>query len=327
MDGRNHRVSTKEETLTLAKEFAKEWYMATYVHSKSQQKANRTAIFLNKFGQNEVPEFDQNVSHPKQSIQPKGHLFREATEKFISEYGIITEGQRSKSWTAQHEMRIKVHLMPFFGDKPLNEISAGLVQEYRIQRASNGHKGRKPSRSTLHHETVTLRLVLKTAHRYGWIQQVPDISAPYRTSGKVNHRAWFSPEEYKLFYEATRKRAKNPPLKRHRSVWEDLHDYVLFMANTGLRPDEAGRLSAAGLRSGREETYCQRAGSGDCPLHFRAIRQPCIGDKTGRAVGGARLPDQGMASRQRQAASRQENRQAGAVQNVAQSGLYRTDPA
>ena len=242
MDGCNHRVSTKEENLSIAKEFAKEWYMATYVHSKSQQKSKRTAHFLEKFGQNELPEFDRPVSSPKQSIQPKGHLFREAAEKFISEYGIITEGQRSKNWTAQHEMRIRVHLIPFFGDKPLNEISAGLVQEYRMQRSVNGHKGKKPSRSTLHHETVTLRLVLKTAHRYGWIQQVPDISAPYKTSGKVTHRAWFSPDEYKMLYEATRERAKNPPLKRHRSVWEDLHDYVLFMANTGLRPDEAGRL-------------------------------------------------------------------------------------
>ena len=242
IDGRNHRVSTKEDGLALAKEFAKEWYMAIYVHSRSQQKSKRTALFLQKFGQNPSPDSDRTVSHPKKSNQPNGHLFREATEKFISEYGIITEGQRSKAWTAQHELRIKVHLIPFFGDTPLNKITAGLVQEYRMQRSVNGYKGRKPSRSTLHHESVTLRLVLKTAHRYGWIQQVPDISAPYKTSGKVSHRAWFSPEEYKMFYEATRERAKNPPLERHRSVWEDLHDYVLFMANTGLRPDEAGRL-------------------------------------------------------------------------------------
>lgn len=85
-------------------------------------------------------------------------------------------------------------------------------------------------------------MILKTAQRYGWIQQVPDLTPPYKTSGKVKHRAWFSPDEYKLFYEASRKRAKNPPLERHRSVWEDLHDYILFMANTGLRPDEAARL-------------------------------------------------------------------------------------
>jgi integrase len=87
-----------------------------------------------------------------------------------------------------------------------------------------------------------LRLVLKTAHRYGWIDAVPDISPPYKTSSKIAHRAWFSPDEYKMLYEATRERANNPPSERYKNVWEDLHDYVLFMANTGLRPDEAGRL-------------------------------------------------------------------------------------
>jgi integrase len=61
-------------------------------------------------------------------------------------------------------------------------------------------------------------------------------------SGKIGHRAWFSPEEYKRLYNATRTRAKNPKNPRWKSACENLHDYVLFMANTGLRPDEAARL-------------------------------------------------------------------------------------
>ena len=35
---------------------------------------------------------------------------------------------------------------------------------------------------------------------------------------------------------------ENPPKKRWKWSCEQLHDYVLFMANTGLRPDEAARL-------------------------------------------------------------------------------------
>jgi integrase len=241
MDGRNHRTSTKEESLTMAKEFAREWYMATYVNSKHRTHSSRTSRLLAKFGHVEAGPQPAPLAQAL-SQTPSSPTFREAAEQFLAEYGIITQGQRNKDWTAQHVMRVNVHLMPFFGDKPVSDISAGLVQEYRIQRNTNGHKGRKPSRSTLHHETVTLRLVLKTAHRYGWIPQVPDISPPYKTSGKVKHRAWFSPAEYKMLYEATRERAKNPSRDQHRHVWEDLHDYVLFMANTGLRPDEAGRL-------------------------------------------------------------------------------------
>ncbi len=42
--------------------------------------------------------------------------------------------------------------------------------------------------------------------------------------------------------EATRRRAEKPLKKRWKWQCEQLHDYVLFMANTGLRPDEALRL-------------------------------------------------------------------------------------
>lgn len=56
-------------------------------------------------------------------------------------------------------MRINVHLITYFGDMSVKDINAGLVQEYRVARNTNGYKGRIPSRSTLRHETVTLRLV------------------------------------------------------------------------------------------------------------------------------------------------------------------------
>ena len=88
---------------------------------------------------------------------------------------------------------------------------------------------------------MILRHVLKTANRHGWLPFLPDLSAPYKTSGKITHRAWFSPSEYKQLYEATRARAKNAEEGRWQGM-RALHDYVLFMANTGLRPDEAARL-------------------------------------------------------------------------------------
>jgi len=89
---------------------------------------------------------------------------------------------------------------------------------------------------------VTLRQVLKTALRHGWLDRLPDFSEPYRSSGKISHRAWFSPEEYKQLYQATRKRAQEPKRRGFKWEAEQLHDYVLFAVNTGLRPDEAWRL-------------------------------------------------------------------------------------
>jgi integrase len=214
--GKNWRVSTKEDSLSLAKDFAEDWYLGLKG--------------LSKAGQLKV-----------------GTTFKKAAEQFVHEYEIITAGERNPEYVKGHGDAIRVHLLPFFHDKLVTEITPGLVQEYRIHRATSRKdkktgEPKRPARSTLHHEIVTLRHVLKTANRHGWLPFLPDLSAPYKSSGKIVHRAWFSPSEYKQLYEATRERAKNPINPRWRKACEQLHDYVLFMANTGLRPDEAGRL-------------------------------------------------------------------------------------
>ena len=214
--GRNWRVSTKEDSLSQAKDFAEDWYLGL----KGQSRAGQLKT---------------------------GKTFKQAAEQFVREYEVITAGERNPRYAKSHGDRLRVHLLPFFKNRVLTEITAGLVQDYRIHRlTSRKHKETgepiRPSRSTLHHELVTLRQVLKTANRHGWLSHLPYVSAPYRGSGKITHRAWFSPEEYKQLYEATRERAKNPKNPRWRKACEQLHDYVLCMANTGLRPDEAGRL-------------------------------------------------------------------------------------
>jgi hypothetical protein len=58
----------------------------------------------------------------------------------------------------------------------------------------------------------------------------------------LKQRDRFNPEEYTQLYAATRECALNPKRENKREDCEDTHDYVPFMANTGLRPDEANRL-------------------------------------------------------------------------------------
>lgn len=207
LTGKNHRASTGTDSLAHAKDFATDWYLELHGKiSRGEVKAEKT--------------------------------FKDAAAVFEREYEVITEGQRSPAYVRGHKDRIRLHLNPFIGSKGLSQITPGLVQEYRIHRRQSE---RPPARTTLHHELVTLRQVLKTAVRHGWLAGLPDLTPPYKTSGKVSHRAWFSPEEYKLLYEATRERA-NDRANHRRKAAAHLHDYVLFMANTGLRPDEAARL-------------------------------------------------------------------------------------
>ncbi|WP_263358576.1 tyrosine-type recombinase/integrase [Acidicapsa ligni] len=211
--GKNRRTTTKEDSLSKAKEFAEDWYLQ----------------LRGKLRDGEL------VS---------GKPFRDAAKLYLREFDIMTQGQRNATYARGQHARTNGHLVPFFGSMVLPEITAGTINEYRIHRLeeSKALRGKPPAHNTMHQEIVTLRQIFKTALRHGWIEHLPDMSAPYRASAKVSHRGWFSPEEYKQLYEATRKRAQHPKQPRFRWEAEQLHDYVLFSANTGLRPDEAMRL-------------------------------------------------------------------------------------
>jgi len=207
--GKNHRSSTKEESLARAKDFAEDWFFTL-------KDKDRQGLIKNE------------------------KTFKQVADRFEHEYEAMTKGERSPKWVEGHKARLRLHLTPFFGEKGLSEITAGAVQDYRIHRIETAAKS--PARSTLHDEVVTLRQVLKVAIRYGWLDHLPDLSQPYGAQGKVVHRPWFSPKQYEQLYKATRQNVRDQKNSLHREHAEDLHDMVLFAANTGLRPDELFNL-------------------------------------------------------------------------------------
>jgi integrase len=227
LKGRNHRRTTKEDSLEHAKQIAEDWYLELRGKSRA-------------------------------GLLKVGKPLRLAAEQFLKEYGIITEGHRSAKWIAGHGIRLRLHLVPFFGEMVLPEINAGTVQQYRMHRIATSRTGKAPARSTIHDEIVTLRLVLKTAIRHGWLSHLPDLSPPYMTQGKVVHRPWFSPAEYKQLYQATRKYAHECATRVWRWDAEQVRDYVLFMANTGLRPDEAKNLQHRDVAIVKDEATGER---------------------------------------------------------------------
>lgn len=258
INGKNRRKSTKEDSLSRAKEIAEDWYLE----------------LRGKF---------------RAGLIIDGRTFQVAADQFLREYEVITEGMRSKKHVKRHRDNLRLYLLPFFGAMILSEVTAGMAQEYRIHRAQNPYvrpgqdpkTAKPPARNTIHQEIVTLRQVLKTANRHGWLPYVPDLSPPYKTSGKVGHRAWFSPDEYRQLYEATRRRASKPLTKRWKWSGEQLHDYILFMANTGLRPDEADRLQFRDVTIVKDEATRERIleievrgkrGVGYCKSTTNAVR-------------------------------------------------------
>lgn len=240
--GKNRRTTTKEDSLSKAKEFAEDWYLQ--LRGKLREGELKT-----------------------------GRMFRDAAKLYLREFDIMTQGQRNATYARGQHARTNGYLVPFFGGMVLPEITAGKINEYRIHRLeeAKASRGKPPAHSTMHQEIVTLRQIFKTALRHGWIDHMPDMSAPYRASAKISHRAWFSPEEYKQLYEATRKRAQHPKQPRFRWEAEQLHDYVLFSANTGLRPDEAMRLQF------RDVKVIEDEGSGQTILEIEVRGKRGIG--------------------------------------------------
>ena len=236
LHGKNHRHSTKESSLPHAQEIAEDWYL--------ELRGKARAGLLPEGG---------------------GKSFNHAADQFEKEYAIITEGQRSPRWVEGHSIRLRLHLRPFFGKMTVGAITPGTVQEYRMHRMTSrlapnpesrsNHplKDKPPARSTIHDEIVTLRQVLKTAIRHGWLAALPDLSPPYKTQGKVEHRAWFTLEEYNELRKATAEHARSAKRPRDRWNAEQLHDYVLFQANTGLRPDEARNLQHRDIAMVKDE--------------------------------------------------------------------------
>lgn len=163
VNGRNHRATTKQESLAHAKDFAEDWFLE----------------LKGKVKRGEAPG--------------GGVTFAKASDQFLREFLALTAGERSPVYVRGHQDRLRVHLLPFLGKKAIPEITPGLVQEYRIHRMTS-RKDRKtgepmrPARNTLHQEIVCLRQVLKCANRHGWLPYLPDLSAPFRASGKVSHR-------------------------------------------------------------------------------------------------------------------------------------------
>jgi len=227
--GKRFRATTGETSLERAKDVAEEWYLDLRGRLRNGEV---------------VPD------------KPREKTFAEAWDGYSRQVRVLAATTRSPLYVKMLEMKVKRHILPFFGPKPLSAVNRGLVQAYVVKRAEEtilatakaatedepAKPGKPPARSTMLQEIVHIRQIMKWAEGVGWIPYVPNYSLPYGTHTKKGRRAWFSPEEYTKLYEATRKRTEDPKRRGFKPRYDDLHDFVLIMANTGLRPDEAWKL-------------------------------------------------------------------------------------
>ena len=135
-------------------------------------------------------------------------------------------------------------LHEFFKNKAVASVDERAWDEFRTwlddKRAAEGSGSL--SEATLHQFKNALRLVLKQAYVDQHIDRIPvfpDVMRKKRYDSRP--RVYFSNAEYRKLIIASRKNIRG---NRRRSRWlaEELHDYIIFMANSGLRVSESQAL-------------------------------------------------------------------------------------
>ena len=139
-------------------------------------------------------------------------------------------------------------LIPYFGGTDIAKLDLAAMTTFDAWRTAQN--GRVPAQSTINNHNAALNRVLDEAELNGWI--VKSLRPTLLNKGvKTQSRGSFSVEEYRTIYTALRGYHKQTPNEKSAATRETLRNYVLFLANTGVRHG----TEALGLRWRNIECY------------------------------------------------------------------------
>jgi len=197
------RASTKTQDLKEAKELAED----NYLNAKFQLKNNLPIV---------SKRFDAIARLTKSKMQAA--LKAKQCKKVYADYVRVTDK----------------YLIPFFGSHYITNISYSLIQQYSFW--LNEQFGRTASASAMNTHNSALNRIFEEAllHNYMTKAQIPQL---INNGRKTERRADFTLDEYKYLTKFMQTWVKETDGKRDKSVEmrELLRDYVLILANTGMR--------------------------------------------------------------------------------------------
>ena len=139
-------------------------------------------------------------------------------------------------------------LIPYFGGTDIAKLDLAAVTAFDAWRTAQS--GKVPAQSTINNHNSALNRVLDEAELNGWI--VKSLRPTLLNKGtKTQSRGSFSVEEYRTIYTALRSYHKQTTNEKSAATRETLRNYVLFLANTGVRHG----TEALGLRWRNIEWY------------------------------------------------------------------------
>ena len=230
LEGKSRQLSTKEENLTKAREVAKIWYGG----------------LISRHAQGIPVEKD-----------PK--MFPQIAKVYLERCeSLVTQKKRSNTFAKDAKIRYKNYLQDFFKNTYVYEITTPKINSWMRWRDTYRLHSKELMIGELRKELILLRGILKEAVGEGLIDRLPDFPPSARvetiSTKKTPARTYFNSEEYaKLLQvsrdriEETKKLVDNPPSTggNYPKIYRDrkyLHQYIIFLCGTGMRPGEAQRV-------------------------------------------------------------------------------------
>lgn len=196
---------------------------------------------------------------------PYSRSFAAAARRAVERYRARAErGERSGSYVAGLAKILERSVVPFLGRMAIDEVNQAAWYRYRQHLLSR----RSYTRSTLHQHKMAIRIVLVEAYKRGEITMVPQFKDDTVSARQATPRTWFEPREYVLLCLRARQNIRALASTRWHRDAQELYDYIVFVANTGLRVGEARnvRFSDVDVIQDRIATWHGR------PRHYLLIR-------------------------------------------------------
>ena len=204
------------------------WYSFEFQGRRLQESSgftNKTAA-LRVEAKRRADLLDRRAGFTKAKLAPK---FEEFVEQFLKWSKQI---HRPKTYQL-HDNNCK-SLKRFFDGKWLDEISTGMVEDYKLARIQENRWGKKDERTisgvTVNRALATLRLIFNQAERSGY--QVPNPVKGIEFFKEPRHFRAISLEDEVAYLAKA-----NQPLK----------DIARIILDTGMRPDEVFRIEFANI--------------------------------------------------------------------------------
>jgi integrase len=167
---------------------------------------------------------------------PRRLTVKTALEDYLS----ARSGRLSERTARNYDMSARLHLIPFFGDKPLDLLKAPDVEAYQKQRVDEGAEP-----GTVNNETSLLRAMLRRAVAWGWVDRDPLPPSSFEPLPDERGRIdFFEPEEWRAFLAA---------------VEDDVRPVFRALLYSGSRLNEVLSLTWADVDiPGRKLTFTMR---------------------------------------------------------------------